>query len=59
VLVLILLQPDFGTAVSVGTVVVALLWVVGTPMRIFGALVGRWSPRPRSWPSPRRTGWSG
>jgi cell division protein FtsW len=40
VLVLILLQPDFGTAVSVGTVVVALLWVVGTPMRIFGALVG-------------------
>jgi cell division protein FtsW len=40
VLLLIMLQPDFGTAVSVGTVVVALLWVVGTPMRIFGALVG-------------------
>jgi cell division protein FtsW len=39
VLLLILMQPDFGTAVSVGTVVVALLWVVGTPARIFGALV--------------------
>jgi len=39
VLMLILLQPDFGTAVSVGTVVIALLWVVGTPARIFGVLV--------------------
>ncbi|MCW2680956.1 MAG: cell division protein FtsW, partial [Frankiales bacterium] len=40
VLLLVMLQPDFGTAVSIGTVVVALLWVVGTPMRIFGTLVG-------------------
>jgi cell division protein FtsW len=40
VLLLIMLQPDFGTAVSVGSVVVALLWVVGTPLRIFATLVG-------------------
>jgi len=40
VLGLILLQPDFGTAVSVCVVVVALLWVVGTPLRLFGALCG-------------------
>ena len=39
VLLLIMLQPDFGTAVSVATVVVALLWVVGTPVRMFGALL--------------------
>jgi cell division protein FtsW len=38
VLGLILLQPDFGTAVSVCVVVVALLWVVGTPLRLFAAL---------------------
>ena len=40
VLGLILVQPDFGTAVSVSVVVVALLWVVGTPLRLFGALCG-------------------
>ena len=40
VLGLILLQPDFGTAVSVCAVVVALLWVVGTPLRLFAALCG-------------------
>ena len=38
VLMLILLQPDFGTAVSVSVVVVALLWVVGTPLRLFAGL---------------------
>jgi cell division protein FtsW len=40
VLGLILLQPDFGTAVSVSVVVVGLLWVVGTPLRLFAALCG-------------------
>jgi cell division protein FtsW len=40
VLALILVQPDFGTAVSVCVVVVALLWVVGTPLRLFAALCG-------------------
>jgi cell division protein FtsW len=38
VLALILLQPDFGTAVAVCVVVVALLWVVGTPLRLFAGL---------------------
>jgi cell division protein FtsW len=40
VLLLIMLQPDFGTSVVVCSVVVALLWVVGMPMRVFGGLVG-------------------
>ena len=40
VLLLVMLQPDFGTAVSIATVVVAMLWVVGTPLRLFGLLVG-------------------
>lgn len=40
VLLLVMMQPDFGTAVSICTVVIALLWVVGTPLRIFGVLVG-------------------
>ena len=40
VLLLVMLQPDFGTAVSIGTVIVALLWVVGTPVRVFASLVG-------------------
>lgn len=39
VLLLIMLQPDFGTSVVVCAVVVALLWVVGTPLRIFAALM--------------------
>ena len=38
VLGLILLQPDFGTAVSVAVVVVGLLWVAGTPLRLFAGL---------------------
>ena len=39
VLLLVMLQPDFGTSVVLCSVVVALLWVVGTPLRTFGALV--------------------
>ncbi len=38
VLGLVMLQPDFGTAVIIGTIVMALLWVVGMPMRLFGGL---------------------
>ena len=38
VLLLVMLQPDFGTSVVLCSVVVALLWVVGTPVRVFGAL---------------------
>jgi len=40
VLGLILLQPDFGTAVSVSVVVVTLLWVVGMPVRLFVLVCG-------------------
>lgn len=40
VLGLIMLQPDLGTSIVVSSVVIALLWVVGTPVRLFGALVG-------------------
>ena len=38
VLLLVLLQPDLGTSIALAAIVVALLWVVGTPIRIFGAL---------------------
>ncbi|MBW3639534.1 MAG: putative lipid II flippase FtsW [Actinobacteria bacterium] len=38
VLLLVMLQPDFGTSVAICSVVVALLWVAGTPVRLFGAL---------------------
>jgi len=39
VLLLVMLQPDFGTSVVLCSLLVALLWVVGTPLRTFGALV--------------------
>ena len=38
VLGLVMLQPDLGTSVALAFVVVALLYVAGTPLRIFGAL---------------------
>ncbi len=38
VLLLVMLQPDFGTSVAICSVVVALLWVVGTPVQLFGGL---------------------
>ncbi len=40
VLVLIMLQPDLGTSVALASIVIALLYVVGTPLRIFGGLCG-------------------
>ncbi len=40
VLLLVLLQPDLGTAVVLAAVVVGLLWVVGAPLRYLGVLVG-------------------
>jgi cell division protein FtsW len=36
---LIMLQPDMGMTVAMLIVVVALLWVAGTPMRYFGVLL--------------------
>ena len=40
VLALIMLEPDMGTTLATTTVVIALLWVVGTPTRYFATLVG-------------------
>jgi cell division protein FtsW len=37
---LVMLGDDLGTAVILGMIVLALLWVAGTPMRTFVALVG-------------------
>ncbi len=37
---LIMLEPDMGTTMTLVSVVVALLWVVGAPMRIFAAFFG-------------------
>ncbi|MDP9432937.1 MAG: putative lipid II flippase FtsW [Actinomycetota bacterium] len=37
---LVMLQPDLGTTIVAMLVVLALLWVVGAPLRLFGALVG-------------------
>ena len=37
--VLTLLEPDMGTTVVIASVLIALLWVVGAPARIFGGLV--------------------
>ena len=36
---LIMLEPDMGTTLATLAIVVALLWVVGTPARYFGALL--------------------
>lgn len=40
VLTLVMLEPDMGTTMATTTVVIALLWVVGTPARYFAALIG-------------------
>jgi cell division protein FtsW len=37
---LIMLQPDLGTAMVTFSVVLSLLWVVGAPMRLFGSVLG-------------------
>jgi cell division protein FtsW len=34
---LIMLEPDMGTTLALLCVVVGLLWVIGTPLRLFGA----------------------
>ncbi len=40
VLALVMLEPDMGTTLATTSVVVALLWVVGTPARYFASLLG-------------------
>jgi cell division protein FtsW len=36
---LVMLQPDLGSTVSMGLVLVALLWFVGAPMRLFAVFM--------------------
>src|SRR3954451_13672292 len=36
---LVMLEPDMGTTLATVGIVVALLWVVGTPLRYFGAFL--------------------
>jgi cell division protein FtsW len=35
---LVMLQPDLGSTVTLIVVLIALLWIVGAPMRLFGAV---------------------
>ena len=35
---LVMLQPDLGGTITLGVVLIALLWFAGAPMRLFGAL---------------------
>jgi cell division protein FtsW len=35
---LIMLQPDLGGTITLGVVLIALLWFAGAPLRLFGAL---------------------
>src|SRR5690606_17593524 len=37
---LIVLQPDLGTTISLGIIILALLWFAGLPLRVFLAIVG-------------------
>ena len=39
VAVLVMLEPDMGTTIVVGSILMALLWVVGAPARIFAGLL--------------------
>jgi cell division protein FtsW len=40
VCLLVMLEPDMGTTLATVSVVVALLWVVGTPVRYFAVFLG-------------------
>jgi len=40
VTILIVLQPDLGTTVSLAIIVLALLWFAGLPLRVFLGIVG-------------------
>jgi cell division protein FtsW len=39
VAVLVMLEPDMGTTIVVSAILMSLLWVVGAPGRVFGALL--------------------
>ena len=38
-LTLVILQPDFGSTVTLGIVLLSLLWFIGAPMRLFVTIV--------------------
>lgn len=38
-LTLVILQPDFGSTVTLGIVLLSLLWFIGAPMRLFVSIV--------------------
>jgi cell division protein FtsW len=38
-LTLIILQPDFGSTVTLGVVLISLLWFIGAPIRLFAAIL--------------------
>jgi cell division protein FtsW len=38
-LTLVILQPDFGSTVTLGIVLLSLLWFIGAPMRLFASIV--------------------
>lgn len=37
---LVMLEPDMGTTIVLMSILMALLWVVGAPLRVFSALLG-------------------
>jgi len=37
---LVMLEPDMGTTIVLMSILMALLWVVGAPLRVFGAILG-------------------
>ena len=55
-LALIVAQPDLGQTVSLGIILLALLWYAGLPLRVFLSLaVARSSCRRACWRCPRAT----
>ncbi|SEQ52636.1 cell division-specific peptidoglycan biosynthesis regulator FtsW [Lentzea xinjiangensis] len=40
VFALVMLQPDLGGTITLGVVLISLLWFVGAPMRLFGVIAG-------------------
>ena len=54
-LALIVAQPDLGQTVSLGIILLALLWFAGLPLKVFVSRCSRpWWPR-RSWRCRRAT----
>lgn len=37
---LVMLEPDMGTTIVLMSILMSLLWVVGAPLRVFGAILG-------------------